>query len=210
MKYITIIIASVLFTLFTNNAQAQSKDKDDFLVKVDGLGCPFCAYGLEKKFKELKGMKNPKIDMETGKFTFTYPTEKNLTVAQVEKQVEAAGYTPVSVKITRADGSVENSSPKTAKIKEKGETVKASFMVAGNCGMCEARIEKAAKAIDGVVAADWSEETKQLKVEFAKAKVTQVKIEEAIAKVGHDTKTAKTTAKTYDNLPACCQYNRIK
>ena len=32
------------------------------------------------------------------------------------------------------------------------------FKVAGNCGMCEARIEKAAESVEGVSAADWNKE----------------------------------------------------
>jgi len=34
------------------------------------------------------------------------------------------------------------------------------FKVAGNCGMCKARIEKAAKSVDGVSGADWDKELK--------------------------------------------------
>ena len=83
------------------------KTYDQFEVQVDGLGCPFCAYGLEKKFKELKGIKKVKIDIETGDFTFTYPSEKGLTLEDVKKQVEKAGYTPITSKVTRASGAVE-------------------------------------------------------------------------------------------------------
>ena len=36
-----------------------------------------------------------------------------------------------------------------------------TFKVSGNCEMCKARIEKAAK-IDGVIKAEWSDETKLL------------------------------------------------
>ena len=159
MKYIIVILATILSLGVITTTTAQSNDKDNFLVKVEGLGCPFCAYGLEKKFKELKGMKSPKIDMETGKFTFTYPSEKNLTITQVEKQVEAAGYTAVSVNITRANGTIEKSGANTTETKVKGEISKVSFMVAGNCGMCKARIEKAAKMVDGVITANWNEDT---------------------------------------------------
>ena len=51
--YITLLIA--LSTVLSVQAQ---KQMDQFQVQVDGLGCPFCAYGLEKKFKEFKGIKN--------------------------------------------------------------------------------------------------------------------------------------------------------
>ena len=38
--------------------------------------------------------------------------------------------------------------------------------VYGNCGMCESRIEKAVKAVDGVSKADWDKKTKMLEVTF--------------------------------------------
>ena len=105
-------IISILFTLMLlvglqSNVYGQAtSDRDFFEVQVDGLGCPFCAYGLEKKFKEFKGIKNIKIDMETGDFSFTFPNEKALDLKDVESQVDAAGYTAVTVKVTRSNGEV--------------------------------------------------------------------------------------------------------
>ena len=104
-----ILIMLVIGVMTVCSANAQ-KAMDKFMVQVDGLGCPFCAYGLEKKFKEFKGIKNVKIDIETGDFSFRYPAEKALTMDAVVAQVEKAGYTPVTSKIERANGDIENSS----------------------------------------------------------------------------------------------------
>ncbi len=82
------------------------------------------------------------------------------------------------------------------------------FKVYGNCGMCETRIEKAVKAVDGVVSADWDQETKMIEVTFDDSKTTLDKIHQAIADVGHDTDLKKADDKTYDALPGCCHYDR--
>ena len=82
--------------------------------------------------------------------------------------------------------------------------------VKGNCGMCESRIEKAVKAIDGVSKADWSKETKQLEVTFDDSKTSLDKVEVAIAKVGHDTPHHKASTEVYDKLPGCCKYDRAE
>jgi mercuric ion binding protein len=82
------------------------------------------------------------------------------------------------------------------------------FKVKGNCGMCEKRIEKAAKAVDGVKEADWNKETKMIEVKFDDTKTDLDKIEMAIAKVGHDTPHHKASKDVYDELPGCCQYDR--
>ena len=89
---------------------------------------------------------------------------------------------------------------------EKKET----FEVAGNCGMCETRIEKAAKSVDGVLAADWDKESKMIEVKFDSDKVEIHKVHMAVAKAGHDTKMHKASDEVYDKLPGCCKYERIK
>lgn len=80
--------------------------------------------------------------------------------------------------------------------------------VSGNCGMCKDRIEKAAKSVDGVSAADWNKKTKMLEVTFDDSKTDLKKVETAIAAVGHDTELAKATDEAYNDLPSCCQYDR--
>ncbi|HPF51665.1 MAG TPA: cation transporter, partial [Draconibacterium sp.] len=82
--------------------------------------------------------------------------------------------------------------------------------VKGNCGMCESRIEKAVKAVDGVSKADWNKDTKILEVTFDDAKTSADKIEIAVAKVGHDTPNHKADDAVYDKLPGCCHYDRYK
>lgn len=89
-------------------------------------------------------------------------------------------------------------------------TKTSEFKVYGNCGMCKARIEKAAKAVDGVSAADWNEETKMIALTFDDSKTDADKVQVAIAKVGHDTEKHKATDKAYSKLPGCCQYDRAK
>ncbi|MDP5229813.1 MAG: cation transporter [Cellulophaga sp.] len=206
MKH-TIIVTLIIgmMTMFSANAQ---QNMDKFMVQVDGLGCPFCAFGLEKKFKEFKGIKTVKIDIETGDFSFSYPAEKALSLADVEKQVENAGYTPITTKIERANGKVEVSKATSLSEKTKG-TVTKNVMVAGNCGMCEARISKAAKSVAGVSEISWNKDTKMMKVSFDVEITTLSEIEMAIAKSGHDTKNQKAQTATYNDLPPCCLYERM-
>lgn len=82
------------------------------------------------------------------------------------------------------------------------------FEVKGKCVMCETRIEKAAKSVDGVTTADWVQETKMLTVAFDSTKTTVHKVQMAIAKVGHDTPMHKASDEVYNALPGCCKYDR--
>lgn len=82
--------------------------------------------------------------------------------------------------------------------------------VKGNCEMCETRIKKAVKGIDGVSKANWDKTTKKLEVTFDDAKTSVDKIEVAFAKAGHDTPHHKAADDVYNKLPGCCKYERAE
>ncbi|MFT5891380.1 MAG: mercuric ion binding protein [Dokdonia sp.] len=210
MKKIALIVLTILMVVPALQVQAQ-KNYDQFEVQVDGLGCPFCAYGLEKKFKEFKGIKKVKIDIETGDFSFTYPSEKALTIEAVEQQVKKAGYTPMTGSVTRFDGTVEEmKTVQKEAISADADLVTESVFVAGNCEMCQVRIEKASTDISGVATALWNKDTKLLEVSYDTKTTNLSKIEKSVAKAGHDTKNHKAKNGAYKDLPACCAYERVE
>ena len=84
------------------------------------------------------------------------------------------------------------------------------FEVKGNCGMCKTRIEKAANSVVGVTKADWNQKTKLLEVSFDESKTSAHKVQEAIAKVGHDTPMHKAKDEAYNALHGCCKYDRTE
>ncbi len=87
----------------------------------------------------------------------------------------------------------------------KTETIK----VWGNCSMCKAHIEKAAKA-EGVSKASWDKDTKLLTLAYDPSKVKSDDIQKKITAVGYDTEKFKGDDKAYAKLDACCQYDRKK
>ena len=52
----TMLLLSDSFFIHTTSAEIKS-----IAVTVNGLACPFCAYGIEKKIKRLNGVKEIKI-----------------------------------------------------------------------------------------------------------------------------------------------------
>lgn len=80
--------------------------------------------------------------------------------------------------------------------------------VNGNCDMCKAKIEKAAKAVNGVSKVEWNKDTKVLTVEFDADKTAVQNVENAIASVGYDTQSKKASDAAYAKLPGCCKYDR--
>ena len=90
------------------------------------------------------------------------------------------------------------------------QSVSEKIFVAGECGMCKARIEKAAGAVDGVSEASWNAETKILQFVFNSEDKEVKSVHKAVAAAGHDTRLVKAEDAVYDKLPACCKYERIK
>lgn len=83
-----------------------------------------------------------------------------------------------------------------------------SFLVAGNCGMCKQRIEKAAK-ISGVESAVWNLQTHQVTIKYNSNKVKLNQIKQAIANAGHDTPGFRAPDDVYATLHECCFYERL-
>ena len=87
------------------------------------------------------------------------------------------------------------------------QTKSEKLKVAGECGMCKTKIEKAAKSA-GASYAVWNEDTKELSVKYNSNSSNAAKIQQAIASVGYDTEKFKATDETYNKLHSCCKYER--
>ncbi len=62
-------------------------------LRVDGLACPFCAYGIEKKLKKTAGVKTVEFDLEAGKVIVTTEESARFTEKEMERLIEEAGFT---------------------------------------------------------------------------------------------------------------------
>ncbi len=94
----------------------------------------------------------------------------------------------------------------TPKAKPTTQTTE-KIKVWGNCDMCKAKIEKAAKAA-GASYALWNEDAKMLTVKYAATKTSNKKIQDKVAAAGYDTQNATATENAYNKLPGCCKYDR--
>lgn len=201
------IIITLFLALITTVGHAQT---DKFEVEVNGLGCPYCASGLEDAFKDFDGISDIKIDIQEGMFTFSVPAEIKLSIEKVEKTIEKASYTAAKTKVERANGTIETSDAQTTSETSSTAIKTETFVVAGECEMCKKRIDTAAKAVPGVLEASWEVESQELTVKLNPEKTDKEEVQKAVAAVGHDTKTFKAADETYENLHACCHYTRLK
>ena len=69
-------------------------------IRVDGLSCPFCAFGLEKKLKSIKGAKEIEIDLDKGKVLFKLEDGNPIEKEKIKELVKEAGFTAKSVRLS--------------------------------------------------------------------------------------------------------------
>lgn len=81
-------ILSVSFPVFAG------QESYSLRIKVDGLACPFCAYGLEKKLEDYEGLFNLKIVVDEGYAQFQLPYGKRPDLAELQERVKKGGFTP--------------------------------------------------------------------------------------------------------------------
>ena len=63
-----------------------------YRLRVDGLSCPFCAYGIEKKLGEVKGVQQVEVDIATGTVAVTMAEGATLDEATAKRSVKEAGF----------------------------------------------------------------------------------------------------------------------
>jgi copper chaperone CopZ len=89
------ILLLVLFSFSNISATEKAILKTDITyvkIVVDGMACPFCAYGLEKSIKKLEGVKNLYIDINEAFITFAVLTSKKPSEEKLNKLVIEAGF----------------------------------------------------------------------------------------------------------------------
>ncbi|TAM41022.1 MAG: copper chaperone [Rhodanobacter sp.] len=78
----------------TSAATAQQAwPADAYVVHVDGLACPFCAYGIEKQFSHLPGVTTTDVNLASGVVVVHVKPGTRFDQAQINKTVQQAGFT---------------------------------------------------------------------------------------------------------------------
>ena len=105
MKSITLSLVALVFISLggvPTTAVAQTQEQPapqvqategQVVLRVDGLTCPFCAFGLEKKLTRLEAVDEVEINIRDGRVTLTLEEGASVSDAAIEKAVKDAGFT---------------------------------------------------------------------------------------------------------------------
>ncbi len=61
-------------------------------LRVNGMTCPFCAFGIEKKLRAVEGVEEVEVLLDEGEIRLTLATGNSCTVGAFEKAVDQAGF----------------------------------------------------------------------------------------------------------------------
>lgn len=96
-----IVIATLAFAAPAAFAQEPSRPADEqaapagetrIVMKVDGLACPFCAYGLEKKLEALDAVDRIEVKLDEGLVSVDLKPGKTVSDEVLARVVKDAGF----------------------------------------------------------------------------------------------------------------------
>jgi len=68
-----------------------------YQLRVDGLACPFCAYGIEKIFIRTEGVESVDIDLKNGLVIVNTLEEKKFSEDELKTIIDDTGFTMKSM-----------------------------------------------------------------------------------------------------------------
>lgn len=83
----------IVFLLLLASTSLVMAAETNVSIRVDGLACPYCAYGIEKKLKTIDGVSDIKVDLEAGLVTLNTADGVSLGEEQMKTLFQDAGFT---------------------------------------------------------------------------------------------------------------------
>jgi len=95
MKITTIIFIIIALTCSGLGLAAGTR----YELRVDGLACPFCAYGIEKEFTRTEGVESVEIDLKNGLVIVNTSEAKKFSEDQLKTIIDDTGFTLRSISV---------------------------------------------------------------------------------------------------------------
>ncbi len=89
------IISFILLTavlMMAGTLWSKPDQYDHYEVVVDGMACPFCAYGIEKQLDRITGISETELDVSAGVIRLSVDENVVLDESAVRRAVEKAGF----------------------------------------------------------------------------------------------------------------------
>jgi len=102
-KRIGIAILILFFAQITFVSAQETSEEEKVYVKIEvnGMACPYCAFGMEKELKKVTGVDNVVIELEEGMIYISTPKSKKPEEKNLSLTIKNAGFTPGSIEYSK-------------------------------------------------------------------------------------------------------------
>jgi len=98
-----LIVYTVWVLLAATVSMTAWAERTHYEMRVDGLACPYCAYGIEKKLSAIDGVQNLDVDLENGLVSVDVTDGVVLKETDMRQLFNDAGFTYRSMTTRPAD-----------------------------------------------------------------------------------------------------------
>ena len=180
MKNLKVFLISMLLSALTLvGTLVLAGEQQKVTLRVDGLACPFCAYGMEKKLERIENLEKLEIKINNGLVILYFKEGAKIDKELISEKVEEAGFTPKELQIESAPREVA-----------KGQKI--SLNIQGMaCERCVLRVTKALSDVECASDVQVSLEKEQATLVCSDPKTDKAKFVETVEKLGFEAEVAK-------------------
>jgi len=112
--FVSLVFAVLFFGQTTVKAQNKTKTDHVYIkMEVNGMACPYCAYGMEKELKKVAGVADVKIQLKEGLAYISTPKKQKPLKESLALIITNAGFTPGKIEYRNKPFVIKNDIPKT-------------------------------------------------------------------------------------------------
>ncbi len=92
IRFIAVLAIALLAPLALLASAAAHAEIQAAELQVNGLTCPFCAFGIEKKLYKVDGVVEVSVDLDEGRIELALSASNHATARAIAEAVEEAGF----------------------------------------------------------------------------------------------------------------------
>lgn len=138
-KTSVMVIITIIIFFSANNIFAEIERVE---IGVEGLSCPFCVWGLEKKLKEVKSIDKINVHLKQAKAEISLKPNTPLNIASLKKTVKEAGFSVGYIYLIATGNLIEKKDQILFYIKGSGQ----EFLVYETDAMSKAKLSEIVKS----------------------------------------------------------------
>ncbi len=92
------VMACLVLLALATAAPAHARVESATVI-VEGMACPFCAFGIEKRLKRVEGVGSIEVSLTESSASMSASDEGSIDVASIPEAIREAGFTPGTIEV---------------------------------------------------------------------------------------------------------------